>query len=146
MPAGAAEAPDEIDGDREAVELAPSEPAAPKSRLAVAAWSIVAVGTCLTGLELSRALNSPLPLASSNSHPSVTLPAAKTQKDEGRLIQQAREYASGKDWKHAEKDYRSALELNPRNREAITGLSDALFQQGKYEERDETLARLSGSR
>lgn len=63
--------------------------------------------------------------------------------DESALLELAREYVSRKDWQHAEETYRSILRSNAKNREAVLGLSDVLYQEQKYEESAAVLNRLS---
>jgi hypothetical protein len=62
--------------------------------------------------------------------------------DPTSLLETGRRFAREKDWARAEGAYRSALAAEPRNREALVGLSDVLYEQHRYEESAAELNRL----
>jgi len=129
----------------------------PKKRWRIPlAFSMLTVAGGLTGLELLGVLNShahsdPSSMSTvlaqipPQPSPEHSGPAAASG-DENALIQLARAQAARKDWAQAEQNYRSALRLNERNRDAILGLSDALYQQQKFAESAAVLGKLSSLR
>ncbi len=66
--------------------------------------------------------------------------------DSAAVLEMCRDYVRRKDWARAESAYRAVLQTDPRNREAVQGLSDVLYQLRKFEESAAVFNSLSAGR
>jgi hypothetical protein len=72
--------------------------------------------------------------------------AAANPSDQATLLALGRAYSLKKEWSRAEQVFRSAVAADGHSKDAILGLSDALFQQQKFEESSAILAKLGSIR
>lgn len=132
--------------------LAPEPKARKKWGLPVILGVLIAVAGGVAGLRYSGGFQEKLdtsPAPSASAAPSASNLQSLQERlsakpnDESALLDLSREYVSRKDWPRAEENFRGVLRINPKNREAVLGLSDVLYQEQKYEESAAVLNRLS---
>lgn len=137
--------------------LAPEPKARKKWGLPVILGALIIVAAGVAGLRYSGGFQEKFDTPSGTTPPvasaapsashlqSLQERLAAKPNDENALLELAREYVSRKDWPRAEENFRAVLRINAKNREAVLGLSDVLYQEQKYEESAAVLNRLSAA-